>query len=263
MQVTLPFHPLKYVLFWLYASVRELFWWSLGLLVHLLLVLLILNHFYAPKPATAAPELIVETLELTLAEVESPISTDASTPEIVPAAQPVPQPDIAPYLMAPDSPIALSEFPPPTAEPLPKLSGLPIPELPLPALPDQLTDLPKIILPPPQLPPTQPSALPPQQASGATARIEQPELITDLSALQKSYPAIARRKGWEGTVTLRLTINAKGRLEKTEIIESSGYDVLDNEAVKMMRKARFRNGPGELIQSVSYSLDAQGSRLKR
>ena len=263
MQATLTFHPLKSFLTWLYAGVREVFWWCLGLLLHLLFVVFVLNYFYANKPATAAPELIVESLELTLAEVESPISTEASTPEILPVAHPLPQPEVAPYLMAPDSPIALPEVPFPTAEPLPQLSGLPMPELPLPALPDQPADLPKITLPPPQLPPTPSTALPPQQATGATARVEKPELITDLSALRKSYPAIARRNGWEGTVTLRLTINAKGRLEKTEIVESSGYDVLDNEAVKMMRKARFRNGPGELIQSISYALDSQKSRSKR
>jgi protein TonB len=257
-------HPFRQTFAWFWASVREVMWWCLGILLHLVAMIAFLNHFHAPQPATAAPELIVETLELTLAEVESEVSTEASAQEMATPLPPVPVPDIAPYLTANDAPIALPEPPPPTVEkPQPELRGLPMPEVPLPALPEQVEDLPAITPPPMQPISTPPDVTPPQQATGATARVEQPELVTDLSALRKSYPEIARRNGWEGTVTLRLTINAKGRLEKTEIVQSSGYAVLDKEAQRMLQRARFRNGPGELIQSITYALDSQHSRKKR
>lgn len=256
--------PVKHLLAWLWVSVREVMWWTVGIVLHLLCVLFFLNYFYAPRPATVAPELIVETLELTLAEVDSDVSSEASTQTIATPVPPTPIPDIAPYLTANNSPLALPEPSPPTLEtPRPELSGLPMPEVPLPALPDQPEDLPEIILPPIQQTTAPTRQTPPQQASGATARVEQPELVTDLSALRKSYPEMARRNGWEGTVTLRLTINAKGRLEKTEVIQSSGYTILDKEAQKMLQRARFRNGPGELVQSITYALDSQRSRKKR
>ena len=101
---------------------------------------------------------------------------------------------------------------------------------------------------------TPPQQRPTQQATGATARIQHPRLITDLATIQKSYPHEARKNHWEGIVKVKLTINAAGRAETLEVVESSGYRVLDREAVKMLRRAQFTNGPGELIQKVQYSL---------
>lgn len=233
------------------VGLSECLWVAASIFLHLLCAALLFRWIYTPQPATAAPKLITESLELTLAEIESDLATEAVTPEVASAAH-APQPEIAPYLTAPDAPVTLPEPPPPLPSPIPETNGFPMPELPLPALPDQPENLPEITLPPLQSPPV---AAPPQQATGATARLERPELITDLSALRKSYPTIARQNGWEGTVTLRLKINAKGRLEDVEVIQSSGYSILDKEAAKMLRRARFRNGPGELIQSISYSLD--------
>ena len=51
--------------------------------------------------------------------------------------------------------------------------------------------------------------------------------------------------------------------ETTEVIQSSGYSVLDKEAARMLRKARFRNGPGELIQSITYSLETTRTKKRR
>ena len=50
-----------------------------------------------------------------------------------------------------------------------------------------------------------------------------------------SYPEIARRSGWEGTVLLRLKIDANGRVLDVTVQESSGYPVLDAEAVNAVR----------------------------
>jgi protein TonB len=53
------------------------------------------------------------------------------------------------------------------------------------------------------------------------------------------YPRIARRNGYEGIVLLNLLVSESGRVESVEIIRSSGYKVLDREAVKAVRKWRF------------------------
>ena len=50
-----------------------------------------------------------------------------------------------------------------------------------------------------------------------------------------SYPEIARRNGWEGTVLLWLKIDASGRVLDVSVRESSGYPVLDAEAVNAVR----------------------------
>jgi TonB family protein len=45
-----------------------------------------------------------------------------------------------------------------------------------------------------------------------------------------SFPYEAREKGWEGTVTLALTILSDGTLQDVDIRKSSGHDVFDNDA---------------------------------
>ncbi len=49
------------------------------------------------------------------------------------------------------------------------------------------------------------------------------------------YPEIARRNGWEGTVLLHLHVDVKGRVTQVELISSSGYPVLDNEAIAALQ----------------------------
>ena len=53
-----------------------------------------------------------------------------------------------------------------------------------------------------------------------------------------SYPAAARRNGWEGTVMLRLEISATGAVTKVEVARSSGHAILDAEAVATVRTWR-------------------------
>ncbi len=49
------------------------------------------------------------------------------------------------------------------------------------------------------------------------------------------YPPEAVRRGWEGTVLLRLQIASDGRVTRVEVAESSGYTVLDEAALRAVR----------------------------
>lgn len=55
-----------------------------------------------------------------------------------------------------------------------------------------------------------------------------------------TYPDLARRRGWEGDVLLRLTITAKGDVEKVVVLESSGHRLLDRSALRQVRRWQFR-----------------------
>lgn len=46
------------------------------------------------------------------------------------------------------------------------------------------------------------------------------------------YPAIARRRGWEGTVLVGVKVTTDGRAGEAWVKQSSGYAVLDEAAVK-------------------------------
>lgn len=56
------------------------------------------------------------------------------------------------------------------------------------------------------------------------------------------YPEPARQAGWTGTVTIELTIGRRGRVERMELIESSGHHPLDEAAMRAVRLWRFPRG---------------------
>jgi protein TonB len=56
---------------------------------------------------------------------------------------------------------------------------------------------------------------------------------------EPEYPALAIRRGYEGTALLRVRVLEDGRVEVVEIKESSGYRILDEAAMKAVRPWRF------------------------
>ncbi|OIP93624.1 MAG: hypothetical protein AUK55_08125 [Syntrophobacteraceae bacterium CG2_30_61_12] len=57
------------------------------------------------------------------------------------------------------------------------------------------------------------------------------------------YPRLARELGKEGTVLLRLTLDANGRLNQVEVLRKAGYG-LDEEALRAVRESTFRPARG-------------------
>jgi len=56
------------------------------------------------------------------------------------------------------------------------------------------------------------------------------------------YPAIAERNGWEGTVLLKAHIKQEGEPAAVGLEESSGHRVLDDAALKTVKKWKFTPG---------------------
>jgi protein TonB len=61
-----------------------------------------------------------------------------------------------------------------------------------------------------------------------------------LSGTPPVYPEQARRRGWEGTVLLRVQLDADGRVQTVTVLRSSGYPVLDQAAVSQIASWRFK-----------------------
>lgn len=54
------------------------------------------------------------------------------------------------------------------------------------------------------------------------------------------YPILARKKGWQGSLTLEVSVNKLGIVEEVEINKSSGHSILDNTSKKTIKEWKFR-----------------------
>ena len=68
------------------------------------------------------------------------------------------------------------------------------------------------------------------------------------------YPELARQRGWEGDVLLRLTIDETGMVTDVTVKRSSGYELLDAAAVRAVRlwRAEPARRFGRAVKTVEY-----------
>lgn len=60
--------------------------------------------------------------------------------------------------------------------------------------------------------------------------------IRDLIRKNISYPYIARRMGWEGKVTVSFVVSENGYIDNIKIKETSGFEILDKNAIETIKK---------------------------
>ncbi|MGE0095959.1 MAG: TonB family protein [Alphaproteobacteria bacterium] len=75
------------------------------------------------------------------------------------------------------------------------------------------------------------------------------------------YPMVARRNGYQGRVVVRLAVAADGHATDAEVLQSSGYDVLDQSAVDTLKDWKLepalaggRPVPGSVNVPVRFRL---------
>ena len=130
---------------------------------------------------------------------------------------------------APPPPPPDFEAPPPAFIPLPDIS------IEAPAPQQTISKVTAVKKPPP--PPPPPKIVPPR--SNPRRPITQPP-----------YPTMSRRLGEEGVVTLLLTVNENGRVTEARVDESSGFERLDEAAVREALR-RWRLIPGTINGKAS------------
>ncbi len=72
-----------------------------------------------------------------------------------------------------------------------------------------------------------------------------------------TYPRFARKMGWEGKVVVSFVIREDGTVTNIKIVKSSGFSLLDKNAVESIKKAvPFPNPPvrAKLVVPISYRL---------
>jgi len=79
-------------------------------------------------------------------------------------------------------------------------------------------------------------------------------LLANAIAKYKQYPKIAQMRGWQGTVIADLEIDTKGSVISVKIKKSSSYEVLDNEALEMIKKASPFPAPPESLRGKNFNV---------
>ncbi len=62
---------------------------------------------------------------------------------------------------------------------------------------------------------------------------------TPIQQEKPPYPPLARRRGYQGRLVLKLLVSKDGRVATVRVVKSSGYSILDRAALKTVKRWRF------------------------
>jgi protein TonB len=171
----------------------------------------------------------------------------APAPPAKRVVKPKPRPAPPPVVSAP-SPIPA---PPPPEEPMALPEGM-----------DQSSpaDV-AVVAPPPLAAPAQ--AAPAAPAKAAPASDPAAELagfrqrLVDVAVRYKRYPRIALDNAWTGDVVVRIEVAASGAVSSVKVKTSSGYEVLDAQALEMFRKAAPEVAVPASLRGKDFSVEVR------
>lgn len=176
-----------------------------------------------------------------VAEPEPPQPVEPVKPEpIKPKIEPKPKPIAKPI----ERPSPIEE---PSAEPPP----------PAPSVPEVIAVAPKadtkpaVVAPAPVESPRPPE---PSPVDVDNALGEYGNLLGRAIAKHKRYPEIARRRNLQGEVLLDLKLDGNGKVLSANVRESSGHEILDNQALEMVRKASPFPAPPEALRNRTFNI---------
>lgn len=179
------------------------------------------------RPVLMLPESKAVTISL-LATPPAPAAPPAVKPKPAPPvktppkkkriAAPRPQPAIAP-------------------PPLPAPPAPPEPASPEPVLPEA-APMEEAVSPPDQKAPPPDQAAESETTPSDQARIQASVPLYHLNP-PPAYPAVARRRNYQGTTLLDVLVDRQGRAAQVRVRQSSGFSILDRSAVAAVRQWRF------------------------
>lgn len=121
--------------------------------------------------------------------------------------------------------------------------------------------------PPPPPPPAAPTPVAtPAPAAVPAARAAPPPDTASLVAQYraeiisrakryKRYPRFARDNGWEGKVDVRMEIGADGSIASLRVARGTGYSILDQQALEMVRRAKPDASIPQGLRGKAFGID--------
>lgn len=70
----------------------------------------------------------------------------------------------------------------------------------------------------------------------------------------KQYPKIALMRGWQGEAIVEVLLDGNGKLKSKKIVQSSGYEALDKQALEMVESAAPFPAPPEVLRGSTFSI---------
>ncbi|CAI8708692.1 energy transducer TonB [Pseudomonas sp. IT-P4] len=202
-------------------------------------VIVWVNQIPAPELPVVPPEIPPMTIEFS-----QPAPPVVEPPPPEPIAQPVvePPPPVEDELAVKPPPPKPIPKPKPVVKPVPKPVAKPVTAQPAPPV----TSQPVAAAPAPAAPPA-PQPVTPASATAGYLHNPAPE-----------YPSQAMRRGWQGTVLLRVHVLASGKPGEIQIQKSSGRESLDDAALAAVKRWSFvpaKQGDTALDGWVSVPID--------
>ncbi|QXH36030.1 energy transducer TonB [Pseudomonas muyukensis] len=192
-------------------------------------------YWVSQAPTPALPIVPPQIPPMTI-EFAAPAPPVVAPPPPAPVVEPPPPPPVVDELAAKPKPKP-KPLPKPVAKPKPKPEPKPEPKpAPAPAAP-----------PVAAAPPAAPAPVTPPSANAAYLKNPAPE-----------YPQMALRRGWEGTVLLRVEVLPSGKPGQIQLQQSSGRPALDEAALAAVKRWSFVPAKqGEVAQAgwVSVPID--------
>lgn len=95
--------------------------------------------------------------------------------------------------------------------------------------------------------------------SGTALASEWTTKVAALIAAQHNYPRSAQIRGDQGTAKIRISIDASGKISNVELIQATGSEILDREAVRIPIKLGKvppppNGNPAALVVPITWKL---------
>jgi protein TonB len=94
----------------------------------------------------------------------------------------------------------------------------------------------------------------PSQVEIDDARGQYGNALWSVISKHKKYPKIAQMRGWQGEVIVELQLDGSGKIKSRKISQSSGYEILDNQALEMVEKAQPFPTPPETLRNSAFTI---------
>ena len=179
-----------------------------------------MTYRYPPKPLPKPVAPVVPKKSVQIKKKKNIIKPEIPVKTVVPQASPLPSKE---ETMLEDTPVSSFDE---------------VPDLEFPAESDMLilNDAPEGYESEPQESPVKME----QTGINTLRRIVSPRAYED--NMRPQYPRMARRRGYEGVVTLKVLVSREGEVLEVRVLKTSGYSILDEEAKRTVIKYRFEPG---------------------